>query len=161
MRPVIPSDDLAPYRLHSRVAHSCLLPSLLRTAYIHELYIHVSWRGYSVPPTFRSRTAFSVAHIVRAGSTDIWSPPHLDLHSLVSLLDMNSSVYFSTQCDIHDTTSTMQLSWCDVHSAMQWSRSTFGIRKAEVLKGRIRSNRARWARPSKKGKTRGLKTGKT
>ena len=96
MRPVIPPDDLAPYRLHSRVTHSCLLPGLLRTAYIHELYIHVSWRGYSVPPTFRIRTAFSVAHIVRAGSTDIWSLPHLVLHSLVSLLDMNSSVYFST-----------------------------------------------------------------
>lgn len=38
MRPVIPADDLAPYRLHSRVAHSCPPMSLLSTACFQELH---------------------------------------------------------------------------------------------------------------------------
>ena len=80
----------APYPLSC--VPSCLLTNWLRTVYIHESYIHVPRRVYSVPPTFRSCTAFSIAHAVRAGLTDIWSPRCLFLRSLVSLLDMNVSI---------------------------------------------------------------------
>ena len=75
---------------------SCLLTIWLRTVYIQRLHIHVSWRAYSVPPTFRSCTVFLIEHIIRSGLMYIWAPSHSFLHSLVSLLDMNSSVYFST-----------------------------------------------------------------
>ncbi len=37
MRPAMSPDDLAPYRLLSGVAHSCLLASLLRTAFFQEV----------------------------------------------------------------------------------------------------------------------------
>ena len=38
MRSVIPPVDLAPYLLHSRVGHSCLLTGLIHTAYFQELH---------------------------------------------------------------------------------------------------------------------------
>lgn len=73
MRPFIPPDDLGQYRSHSGVAHSCLLTSLLRTAYSQEFPLHT----------------------LSGQAWWIWAPSHSFLPSLVSLLDMNSSVYFS------------------------------------------------------------------
>ena len=68
---VMTFDNFAPYCLFSRVAHSCLLTSLPRIAYFY------SFLDYS------------------SGLMVILTPNCSFLHFLVSLLDINTSVYFS------------------------------------------------------------------
>lgn len=69
---------------------SCLLTSWLHTVYIRIL---VFWWAFPTPPTFGS---LDCTHY-QVGLHGIWAPHHIFLHTLVSLLDINSSGYFPTK----------------------------------------------------------------